>query len=282
MYKSFNPQELDIKTNYHLLISGIIPRPIAFVTTQDKEGNHNLAPFSFYNGFSANPPIIGFSPALSGRTGDPKDTLLNVRDVPEFTVSLVTTTMTEQMAMASSTYERGVDEFVKSGLTKRESQMVKPPHVHESPFIMECKLWDIIEMGGLPGGGNLILGEVVMFHVCEDAYSEGQIDPQKLDAVSRLGYNWYSRANDGLFELKRPAGNGIGFDNLPAFIRESNYLTGSELSRLASCVVIPEKVDVNFNELDNMKLEEKMKSALVENDTDTAWKIVHELERRRG
>ena len=112
MYKSFNPQELDIKTNYHLLISGIIPRPIAFVTTQDKEGNHNLAPFSFYNGFSANPPIIGFSPALSGRTGDPKDTLLNVRDVPEFTVSLVTSTMTEQMAMASTAYDRDVDEYV--------------------------------------------------------------------------------------------------------------------------------------------------------------------------
>ena len=282
MYKSFNPQELDIKTNYHLLISGIIPRPIAFVATQDKEGNHNLAPFSFYNGFSANPPIIGFSPALSGRTGDPKDTLLNVRDVPEFTVSLVTTTMTEQMAMASSTYERGVDEFFKTGLTKRESQMVKPPHVHESPFIMECKLWDIIEMGGLPGGGNLILGEVVMFHVCEDAYSEGQIDPQKLDAVSRLGYSWYSRANDGLFKLKRPLGNGIGFDNLPQFLLESNFLTGSELSRLASCVDIPEMLDTNPSELDDTHLEEKLKSVLGINDTDSAWQMVHELGKRRA
>ncbi len=282
MYKSFDPQKLDIKTNYHLLISGIIPRPVAFVATLDKEGNHNLAPFSFYNGFSANPPIIGFSPALSGRTGNPKDTLLNVRDVAEFTVSLVTTSMTEQMAMASSTYERGVDEFVKSGLTKRESQIVKPPHVHESPFIMECKLWDIIEMGGLPAGGNLILGEVVMFHVCEDVYSGDRIDPQKLDAVSRLGYNWYSRANDGLFELNRPAGNGIGFDNLPTFILESDYLTGSELSRLASCVEIPEKIDINFNELDDTQLEEKIKFSLGVNDTETAWQILHELELRRG
>ncbi len=282
MYKSFNPQELDIKTNYHLLISGIIPRPIAFVTTQDKEGNHNLAPFSFYNGFSANPPIIGFSPALSGRTGDPKDTLLNVRDVPEFTVSLVTSTMTEQMAMASTAYDRDVDEYVKSGLTKRESQIVKPPHVHESPFIMECKLWDIIEMGGLPAGGNLILGEVVMFHVCEDAFSGHRIDPEKLDAVSRLGYSWYSRANDGLFELKRPAGNGIGFDNLPQFLLESNSLTGSELSRLSSCVEIPTVEDVEFSELDDTHLAYKLKSTLAINDTDSAWQIVHEMERRRG
>ncbi len=282
MYKTFDPSKLDIKTNYNLMISGIIPRPIAFVTTQDKAGNHNLAPFSFYNGFSANPPIIGFSPALSGRMGEPKDTLLNVRDVPEFTVSLVTSTMTEQMAMASSAYDRNVDEYVKSGLTKRESQIVKPPHVHESPFIMECKLWDIVEMGGLPAGGNLILGEVVMFHVCEDAYSGHRIDPEKLDAVSRLGYSWYSRANDGLFELKRPAGNGIGFDNLPQFLLESNSITGSELSRLASCVEIPTAEDVEFGELDDTHLAYKLKSTLAINDTDSAWQIVHEMERRRG
>ncbi|MBC8312529.1 MAG: flavin reductase family protein [Candidatus Marinimicrobia bacterium] len=282
MYKTFDPTKLDIKTNYHLLISGIVPRPIAFVTTQDKNGNHNLAPFSFYNGFSANPPIIGFSPALSGRTGAPKDTLLNVREVPEFTVSLVTRSMTEQMAITSSVYDQDVDEFVKSGLTKRESQIVKPPHVHESPFIMECKLWDIIEMGGLPAGGNLILGEVVMFHVCEDAYSDDRIDPQKLDAVSRLGFSWYSRANDGLFELKRPAGNGVGFDNLPTFIRESDYLSGSELSRLASCTVIPEMVDMNFSELEDSDLESKLKSKLNLNDTNSAWQIVHELEKRRA
>jgi len=282
LYKTFDPSKLDIKTNYNLMISGIIPRPIAFVTTQDKAGNHNLAPFSFYNGFSANPPIIGFSPALSGRMGEPKDTLLNVRDVPEFTVSLVTSTMTEQMAMASSAYDRNVDEYVKSGLTKRESQIVKPPHVHESPFIMECKLWDIVEMGGLPAGGNLILGEVVMFHVCEDAYSGHRIDPEKLDAVSRLGYSWYSRANDGLFELKRPAGNGIGFDNLPQFLLESNSITGSELSRLASCVEIPTAEDVEFGELDDTHLAYKLKSTLAINDTDSAWQIVHEMERRRG
>ena len=280
MYKTFDPSKLDIKTNYHLLISGIIPRPIAFVATQDKDGKCNLAPFSFYNGFSANPPIIGFSPALSGRAGEPKDTLLNVRDLPEFTVSLVTSEMTEQMAMTSSAYERHVDEFIKSGLTKRESQIVVPPHVYESPFIMECKLWDIIEMGGLPAGGNLILGEVVMFHVCEDVYSGERIDPYKLDAVSRLGYSWYSHANDGLFELKRPAGNSIGFDNLPQFLLESHSFTGSELSRLASCVKIPEIVEKNFSELDNIHLEGKLKSALGKNDIDFAWQIVHELDKR--
>jgi|TARA_B110000467_G_scaffold61055_1_gene55780 flavin reductase (DIM6/NTAB) family NADH-FMN oxidoreductase RutF len=282
LYRAFDPTKLDVKTNYHLLISGIIPRPIAFVTTQDKDGNHNLAPFSFYNGFSANPPIIGFSPALSGHTGGPKDTLLNVRDVPEFTVSMVTSAMTEQMAMTSYAYDRSVDEFTKSGLSKRESQIVKPPHVLESPFIMECKLWDIIELGGLPGSGNLILGEVVMFHVCEDAYSDNRIDPHKLDAVSRLGYSWYSRTNDGLFELKRPVGDGIGFDNLPSFIRESDSLTGSELSRLASCAEIYSVLEVDFDKFNNYDLMQKLKSDLEFNDTDSAWQIIHELEKRRG
>ena len=282
MYRAFDPTKLDVKTNYHLLISGIIPRPIAFVTTQDKDGNHNLAPFSFYNGFSANPPIIGFSPALSGHTGKPKDTLLNVRDIPEFTVSMVSSTMTEQMAMTSYAYDRSVDEFTKSGLSKRESQIVAPPHVLESPFIMECKLWDIIELGGFPASGNLILGEVVMFHVSEDAYSGDKIDPHKLDAVSRLGYSWYSRANDGLFELRRPVGNGIGFDNLPSFIRESNSLTGRELSRLASCVEIQSIRGVDFGEFNNYDLVQKLKSVLEFNDTDSAWQIVHELEKRRG
>ena len=208
------------------------------------------------------------------------DQFPNVRDVPEFTVSLVTSKMTEQMAMTSSAYERHVDEFIKSGLTKRESQIVEPPHVYESPFIMECKLWDIIEMGGLPAGGNLILGEVLMFHVYEDVYSGERIDPYILDAVSRLGYSWYSHANDGLFELKRPAGNSIGFDNLPQFLLDSHSLTGSELSRLASCVEIPEIVEKNFSEFDNINLEEKLKSALGKNDIDFAWQIVHELDKR--
>ena len=280
MYKTFDPSKLDIKTNYHLLISGIIPRPIAFVATQDQYGNCNLAPFSFYNGFSANPPIIGFSPALSGRTGAPKDTLLNVKAVPEFTVSLINSAMTEQMTMTSFGYDRNVDEFIKSGLTKKESKIVQPPHVYESPFIMECKLWDLIEMGGLPAGGNLILGQVVMFHVREDVYAGERIEPHKLDAVSRLGYSWYSRANDGLFKLKRPAGNGIGFDNLPQFLLDSSSFTGSELSRLASCIDIPKMIDMNFSELDDMHLEKKLKSALGINDTDSAWQIVHELDRR--
>jgi len=123
---------------------------------------------------------------------------------------------------------------------------------------------------------------VVMFHICEDVYSGERIDPHKLDAVSRLGYSWYSRANDGLFELKRPSGNGIGFDALPQFLLESNSLTGSELSRLASCVDIPEMVDTNLSELDDTHLEEKLKSVLGINDTDSAWQIVHELGKRRA
>ena len=164
-YKKINPKSNNIKENYHLLISGVSPRPIALVGSKDINNNYNLAPFSFFNAFGANPPIVGFSPALSGRTGLPKDTLLNIKSTEEFTVYIVTASLVHQTSLASCEFDKDIDEFKKSGLNKNPSEVIATPGVKESPFIMECKLIDIIELCSKPGSGNLILGEVVFFHM---------------------------------------------------------------------------------------------------------------------
>mgnify|MGYP000208582324 CR=1 FL=1 len=166
-FKKFATKDLDIKSVYHLLISGISPRPIALVGSMDNKGSSNLAPFSFFNAFGANPPIVGFSPALSGRTGLPKDTLLNIKETKEFTISIVNSYMVEQISLSSCEFDRNTDEFIKSGLTKIESKKIKPYGVLESHFIMECKLYDIVYLGNKPASGNLILGEIVMFHISD-------------------------------------------------------------------------------------------------------------------
>ena len=178
MKKTFDPKKLDIRSNYHLMISGIVPRPIAFVSSISKNEEINLAPYSFFNGFGANPPIVGFSPALSGRTGLPKDTLLNIRQIKEFTISIVNSSMVEQISLASCEFDRSVDEFEKTGLTKFKSKTVSPYAVSESNFIMECKLYDILELGNKPASGNLILGEVLKFHINESILdSTDKVDP---------------------------------------------------------------------------------------------------------
>ena len=276
MYKTFESKSNDIKSNYHLLISGIVPRPIAFVGTRSKDGNDNLAPFSFLNGFGANPPIVGFSPALSGRTGKPKDTLLNIRENPEFSISIVNYDIVEQMSLASSEYSRDVDEFTKSGLEKFKCNDIAAPAVKDSPFIMECKLHKLIELGGKPASGNLILGEVLRFHVREDVYTKDRIDPLKIDAVSRLGYGWYSRSNEGLFEINKPRVNGIGFDALPNYILNSKDFSGNELAKLAGVESIPTFLKQSYsNNKDEIIIE--CKKLLFENKIDDAWQLVLQL-----
>ena len=185
-----------------MLISSISPRPIALVGTKDKNSNINLAPFSFFNGFGANPPIIGFSPALSGKTGLPKDTLLNINETKEFTVSVVTEDIVNQVSLSSCEYDSNVDEFIKAGFTKKKSLKVKPPGVEESPIIMECKLREIINLGGQPGSGNLILGEVVMFHVKDNKIDANKyIDPRNINHVGRSGGGWYTSSLKSFFEF---------------------------------------------------------------------------------
>ena len=275
--KQFNPKELDIRSKYHLMISGISPRPIAFVTSICKNNNVNLAPYSFFNGFGANPPIVGFSPALSGRTGLPKDTLLNIKETEEFTISIANSKMVGQVSLSSCEFDKNTDEYEKTGLTKQKSKLVKPPYVKESPFVMECKLYDIIELGNKAASGNLILGEIVLFHISENILDEkNSVNPHKLDAISRLGGSWYSKSKDGLFEYNKPKHNGIGFNSLPKNILKSKLITANELSKLASI----EKVPALNNELiiDNQnksisELENLFKKLINKEKFDDAWSI---------
>jgi len=284
MKKTFNPKELDIKTNYHLMISGIVPRPIAFVSSISKKGEINLAPYSFFNGFGANPPIVGFSPALSGRTGLPKDTLLNIEETKEFTISIANSKMVGQVSLSSCEYTRGIDEFNKTGLSKESSLIVKPPFIKESSFSMECKLYDIITLGNKPASGNLILGEIVMFHISEDILNENnQVDPILLDAISRMGGSWYSKSNKGLFEFKKPKHNGIGFDKIPSKILKSHNITANQLAQLASIENEPQILtniydlykDKNLSELELI-----FKKFISENELEKAWTIANLIEEK--
>jgi len=273
-FKEFVAQRLDIKSVYHLLISGISPRPIALVGSIDKKGSSNLAPYSFFNAFGANPPIIGFSPALSGRTGLPKDTLLNIKETKEFTVSIVNSSIVEQISLSSCEFDKDTDEFIKSGLTKIKSKKIKPYGVLESNFIMECKLYDIIELGNKPASGNLILGEVINFHVAESILNDNnQIDPYKLDPIARNGGSWYTETKKGLFELKKPKNIGIGFDQLPSYILKTD-LTGNELAKLASIEKIPELICSDYNLSSDKKILSLIKENLNINDVDEAWQLV--------
>jgi len=274
-FKRFDPKKIGMKNVYHLLISGIAPRPIALVGSKDKNGNVNLAPFSFFNGFGANPPIVGFSPTLSGKTGLPKDTLLNIKENNEFTISVVTSDIVNQVSLSSCEYQRDVDEFVKAGFTKQESNFVNVPGVKESPFIMECKLHDIIELGGNPASGNLILGEVILFHVNDDIIKDGSnIDPIKIDQIGRSGGPWYVETKSSLFKLNKPNGIGIGFDTLPIELLNSN-LSAKSLAKLASCTEIPtydKKNPIEHGSLDDYL--NVISKLLNENNVKKAWQVI--------
>ena len=276
-FKEFVAKDLDVKSAYHLLISGISPRPIALVGSIDKKNNSNLAPFSFFNAFGANPPIVGFSPALSGRTGLPKDTLLNIQETQEFTISIVNSSMVEQISLSSCEFDKNVDEFDKAGFEKFKSKMIKSYAVSESNFIMECRLYDIIALGNKPASGNLILGEVLQFHINDSILTEtNQVDPYKLDPIARNGGSWYTDAKKGLFELKKPNNMGIGFDALPEEIRRSKYFSGNQLARLASVEKIPVKKNNHFS-LDLKGLYLACAQKIDQNKIDEAWQLIFEI-----
>jgi len=243
--QTFDPFDQPIPLIHQLLLSGVAPRPIALVSTIDATGNGNLSPFSFFNAFGANPPVVVVSPAFAGKTGKPKHTFENIIATKEFTISAVSYAMLHQINLASAEYDRGIDEFVQAGFTRRESMKVQPAGVAEAPFTMECRLLQYVDTGSKPGSGNLLIGEVVMFHVKDEMFTEGKIDPYKLDLVARMGYNWYCHANgEALFELPKPAHIGIGFDKLPQYLRMSTILTGNDLARLASVAILPDAEEI--------------------------------------
>jgi flavin reductase (DIM6/NTAB) family NADH-FMN oxidoreductase RutF len=245
---SLDPKELTVQRVHQLLLGAIGPRPIAFASTLDQEGNANLAPFSFFNVFSANPPILVFSPARSGRTGQSKDTFNNAKAVPEVVINVVNYNMVHQMSLASSPYAPGIDEFVKAGFTALASQKVAPFRVAEAPVQFECKVQQIIELGQEGGAGNLIICEVVQMHIHEDLLNEnGLINQHKIDLVARMGGDWYCRANtESMFEIKKPITTcGIGYDALPQDIKNSQLLSANDLGQLAGIEELPNETDVN-------------------------------------
>jgi flavin reductase (DIM6/NTAB) family NADH-FMN oxidoreductase RutF len=244
---TINPKEVKTAVLHGYLLGAVAPRPIAFASTIDKDGKPNLAPFSFFNVFSANPPIAIFSPARSGRTGATKHTFDNIQEVPEVVINVVNYNMVQQASLASTEYPKGVNEFTKAGFTPIPSEMVKPFRVKESPAQLECKVKQVIELGNQGGAGNLVICEVVLMHISEDVLDANkQIDPNKIDLVARLGGNWYSRTNgEALFEVTKPLQNlGIGVDVIPEYIRKSTVLTGNNLGQLGNIEKVPTKEEV--------------------------------------
>lgn len=241
---SVNASELTTQKLHQYLLGAIGPRPIAFASTIDKNGNRNLSPFSFFNVFSAAPPILIFSPARSGRTGETKNTFDNVKEVSEVVINVVNYDIVQQMSLSSSPFTKDVDEFIKAGLTPIKSDLVKPFRVKESPVQFECKVNQIIELGKNGGAGNLIICEVLRIHIKNEVLDEnGLIDQKKIDLVSRMGGNWYCRANENsMFEIEKPLTTiGIGIDQIPEHIRKNKIFTGNDLGLLASIESIPTK-----------------------------------------
>lgn len=291
---SIQPKDAGMQELYGLVSGAVGPRPIAFVSTLDENGTANLSPFSYFNVFSMNPPILAFSPARSGRDNTVKDTLKNVLSTKEAVISVVTYDMVQQMSLTSSPFPSDVDEFVKAGFTKLESELVKPYGVAEAPVQFECKVNDVIELGQEGGAGNLVLCEIINIHVKEEVLdgSGKMIDQEKIDLVSRMGGNWYCRADkNSMFEIPKPVAKiGIGFDNIPSDILESKILTGNNLGQLGSVEALPNETDVNeyklielsdlFVELEDeqakleLELHKRAQLLLDENKLDEAWKTL--------
>lgn len=240
---TIGPEDYSVAEFQRYLQSAVVPRPIAFASTVDKAGNINLSPFSFFNLFSTNPPVLVFSPSRRGRDNTTKHTLENVKEVPEVVINVVSYSIVQQTSLASTEYPRGVNEFEKSGLTPLPSVRVTPPRVKESPVSFECVVENIISLGALGGAGNLVVCRVVLMHISEEVLDErGMIDPHKLDPVARLGDNWYCRVTaESLFVVPKPLRTiGMGVDRLPEEIRTSPVLTGNDLGKLANVEKLPE------------------------------------------
>jgi flavin reductase (DIM6/NTAB) family NADH-FMN oxidoreductase RutF len=285
---TIDPKSIEIAKLQGYLQSSVGPRPIAFASTMDAKGNPNLSPFSFFNVFSANPPILIFSPARRVRDNSIKHTLINAEATREVVINVVNYDMVQQTSLASTEYADGVNEFVKSGLTPIASDVVRPFRVKESPVQFECKVTQIIPLGTEGGAGNLVLCEVVRIHIDESVLDEnGAIDQHKIDLVSRLGGNWYSRSNQGLFEVPKPLSTlGIGVDAIPNFIKESPIFDGNDLGILGNIEALPTKEEVSIFVKQNFavkgvlssddaeKVHLEAKKYLDSNDVFSAWKVL--------
>ena len=285
---SINPKEISPLKLQSYLQTAVSPRPIAFASTMDEDGNPNLSPFSFFNVFSSNPPILIFSPARRVRNNTIKHTLINVQDTREVVINIVNYDMVQQMSLSSTEYPDGVNEFEKAGFTMLPSDSVAPYRVAESPVQFECKVNDIIALGTEGGAGNLVICEVVKIHIHESILDENEmIDQHKIDVVSRLGGNWYSRANEGLFEVEKPLTTlGIGVDMIPDFIKESGYFNGNDIGKLGNIEAIPNDEEITIFVKENFEVKavlssddfntkfKKAKEYLDNNQVLNAWKLL--------
>ena len=281
---TIQPKETPTAKLHGYLLSAVAPRPIALASTIDKDGKPNVSPFSFFNVFSANPPVLIFSPARRVRDNTTKHTLENAKATKEVVINVVNHDIVHQTSLSSTEYEQGVNEFEKAGFSMLASEKVKPFRVKESPVQFECKVLEIKELGSQGGAGNLIICEVVCMHIDEAILDEnGNIDQVKLDLVARAGGSFYSRAKDSFFEIPKPIlQKGIGVDALPSAVRNSDVLTGNNLGQLANVELLPKESDVNKFMQDNpqymaSKINEKHKFAqefLQKNDVEGAWKVL--------
>jgi flavin reductase (DIM6/NTAB) family NADH-FMN oxidoreductase RutF len=264
--KSIDPKSLKVSELHSILLGAVAPRPIAFASTINASGQVNLSPFSFFNVFSANPPILIFSPARRGRDNSTKHTLENVKEVAEVVINIVSYDMVQQMSLSSTEYPAGVNEFEKSGFTAEASNRVKPPRVNEAPVAFECRVNEVMPLGTAGGAGNLVICEVLEIHLDENILnSDGKIDPNKLDAVARMGGDWYCRANgNALFEVPKPLSNiGIGYDQIPDFIRHSDQLTGNDLGKLGNIEQLPTSEEIEkFLKTNSLTEEQKSDSSV--------------------
>jgi flavin reductase (DIM6/NTAB) family NADH-FMN oxidoreductase RutF len=285
---SIEPKDLSPAKLQGYLQSAVAPRPIAFASTMSKSGKPNLSPFSFFNIFSSNPPILIFSPARRVRDNTIKHTLINVEATREVVINVVNYDIVQQASLSSTEYGEGVNEFIKSGLTQIPSDIVKPFRVKESPVQFECKVNEIITLGENGGAGNLVICEVLKIHIDEKVLDEnGMIDQHKIDLVSRMGGNWYSRSNMGMFEVPKPLTTlGIGVDAIPEDIKQSTVFNGNDLGMLGNIEALPtsEEVSIFVNQNfkikgvlsgdDVLKQHEKAKEYLLNEDILSAWKIL--------
>jgi flavin reductase (DIM6/NTAB) family NADH-FMN oxidoreductase RutF len=291
---TIDPKEVKTGVLHSYMLSSIAPRPIAFASTIDKQGQPNLSPYSFFNAFGSRPPVLVFSPARRVRDNTIKHTLENIYDTMEVVINVVNFAMVQQMSLSSTEYPKGVSEFEKAGFTALASEKVKPFRVKESPVQMECKVLKVIETGTEGGAGNLIICEIVLMHINEDILTSDQkIDPNKIDLVSRMGGDWYCRASgSALFEVAKPLSKlGIGVDAIPSNIRLSRILTGNNLGQLGNVEQLPSADEIaEISRRDFMKdlkarfghdattyenkRHELAKALLDKNEVDLAWKVL--------
>ncbi len=284
---TIDPKEISIPKFHSYLLGAVTPRPIALASTIDSDDNVNLSPFSFFNCFGTNPPILIFAPSRRGRDNTTKHTHENVLEVPEVVIHIVSYPMVQQMSLSSAEYPKGVNEFIKAGFTPLPSSRVKPPRVEEAPVAFECKVIQIVPTGDQGGAGILLICEILLMHINDEVLDkEGLINPFKLDVVGRLGSEWYCRVQgDSIFRVPKPLKKpGIGFDQIPENIRNSKVLTGNDLGMLASIEALPDALTLDESKRDaafhaaTMEGEEALHKLaheyLLQGNIEQAWKVL--------